>query len=665
MNRVLILFLLLWSVCTACQNELPGEDRTEADPSKVEVSMNVSFNFASDVAAVSRAGTDVAVRRRFVAEVYGEDKTKAVQRKVIVFDEIDTEGKEFRLPLTFYLSAADYTMAVWSDYIAAGTGTDLHYNTQSLASVSCAEPYAGNTDNKDVFYGTADLKLSGRVGEWGAKEQTVLMLSRAATSFKLVTTDWMKFVKLHGKEIAEKAVLTLSYATEHPTGFNVLSGAPTSPKEGISFNCPIIAPKDVSKGVDIATDYIFVSADEEETVTKVNLEVKDENGVLLHQVRDLEVAYKRGGITTLKDNFLTDDTPTDPEGPTEPEEPEEPTNPEELAFTGAGTQTSPFLITSDIDLKKLEELVNAGTLLPDGGTKTYAEACYQQTAEITMPNVDAVPTKLNIGTSTHPFKGTYDGNGKSITNVISTQSDLATYSGGIAMFGVVDGATLTNIRALVVKNMSKIANTASAGICGISRGTTTISNVLCDLDNITCDATSVAALCGAVENGTLTVTACKVASTEKDAPVKSNSVNVQYLGSIIGRVASGATATVTDCYNLTKITQGVDNPSLYIGGICGKGDDGTLSVSRCYSTAAITAVKGVTITTNAGVITGVDTASGITDCYFDNASKVITTGAKRMNKAGNWPAWNTATTAWDDLGAYSEAGSTYPTLNWE
>lgn len=663
MNRVLLLFLLLFSVCTACQNELPGEDHTEVDPSKVEVSMNVSFNFVSD-ATVTRADADVAVRRRFIIDVYGEDKTVPVQRKTIVFDEIDQTGKEFRLPVTLYLAAADYTLAIWSDYIQSGMDTDLYYNTQSLANVSCKEPYVGNTPNKEVFYGATDLKLSGKAGEWGAKEQTTLMLSRAVTSFSLLTTDWAMFIKKHGKEVASKAVVTLSYATGLPSAFNALTGTPIASKEGISFDCPLVIPKDVSKGVEIAADQLFVPVGDEENITKVDIAVKDEHGVLLHQVRDIEVVYKYGTVTTLEDNLLTDNVPVEPEEPSEPEEPVVPT---ELAFTGAGTEVSPFQITSDTDLKKLEELVNAGTAIPGNGTKNYAEAWYQQTMDITMPVVEETPIKLNIGTSIHPFKGTYDGGGKTITNVISTQSDVATYSSGIAMFGVVENATLTNIRALVVKNMSKIANTASAGICGISRGTTTISNVLCDLDNITCDAISVAAICGEVENGTLTVNACKVVSTEKDAPVKSNSNGVNYLGTIVGHVATGATATITDCYNMAKVTQGVDATSgsaLYIGGICAK-SDGTLTVARCYSAAAISAVKGVTITANAGVITGVDSTDGLTECYFDKASKIITTGGKRMNSAENWPAWDIAVTPWSSLGAYSPDGSTYPTLDWE
>ena len=72
--------------------------------------------------------------------------------------------------------------------------------------------------------------------------------------------------------------------------------------------------------------------------------------------------------------------------------------------------------------------------------------------------------KICIGTAEHPFKGTYDGNEKTIGGLIVTHDNMA----ATGLFGVVEGATLTDIRIQDVKNFSKSG--VAGGLCGISRG---------------------------------------------------------------------------------------------------------------------------------------------------------------------------------------------------
>ena len=55
--------------------------------------------------------------------------------------------------------------------------------------------------------------------------------------------------------------------------------------------------------------------------------------------------------------------------------------------------------------------------------------------------------KICIGTAEHPFKGTYDGNKKTIGGLIVTHDNMA----ATGLFGVVEGATLTDIRIQDVK----------------------------------------------------------------------------------------------------------------------------------------------------------------------------------------------------------------------
>ena len=95
---------------------------------------------------------------------------------------------------------------------------------------------------------------------------------------------------------------------------------------------------------------------------------------------------------------------------------------------------------------------------------------------------------------------------KSIGGLIVTHDNMA----ATGLFGVVEGATLTDIRIQDVKNFEQKGGVAG-GLCGISRGSVNITNVLCDGLNLA-GGEVVGALCGKVESGTLTVKACKSGS---------------------------------------------------------------------------------------------------------------------------------------------------------
>ncbi|MBR4730776.1 MAG: hypothetical protein IK075_11020, partial [Prevotella sp.] len=76
-------------------------------------------------------------------------------------------------------------------------------------------------------------------------------------------------------------------------------------------------------------------------------------------------------------------------------------------FEGAGTEESPYLVNTYEDLKKFSALVNDGTL---NGAGIY----FRLDADIDCTGMtDFVP----IGTASHPFKGKFDGNSKTISGL--------------------------------------------------------------------------------------------------------------------------------------------------------------------------------------------------------------------------------------------------------
>lgn len=244
--------------------------------------------------------------------------------------------------------------------------------------------------------------------------------------------------------------------------------------------------------------------------------------------------------------------------------------------------------------------------------------------------------------------------------------------GDIAMFGVVENATLKNIR-LVANNQNKSANnTSAAGICAVAKGNTTIENSLCTVMNITCNGIAVAGICAMAESGTLTIKGCKVEQYASSG-IKGNDSSNEYIGGILGYVKSGATASITDSYNTAKIAQTPDEADC-MGGICG-GNLGTLTVTNCYTTASFSYNTSVTDASDSQALSGYivggeETLAGvtITECYYakpggKKAQAKYTNGTAM--KSDSWPTWNINDTAWKSLGSYDAENPTYPTLDWE
>lgn len=85
-------------------------------------------------------------------------------------------------------------------------------------------------------------------------------------------------------------------------GFNALTGLPMRSQMGTSFVVPLSMAERLEEGLQIATDFIFVG--EEGTNAIVTLDIKDEGGNLLNQVKNMQVPYRKGYLTTLKIIFL-------------------------------------------------------------------------------------------------------------------------------------------------------------------------------------------------------------------------------------------------------------------------------------------------------------------------------------------------------------------------
>ncbi len=332
-NRKLIQILLLATVLAGCVHDYPAlmpDGEEGVDPTLVEVNTEVTLDLElvpleiitqknarpGTTKAAVRADNNAATRadnnadntdyrRRFIIEARRDGKPEA--RQVTVMQDAEDGDKKLTLPINLKLHAVEYTLAVWTDYVAAGTEADLYYNTENLQPVSCATPYTGNNPYRDCLYGTASLDLRPYREEWNAKVQVQVDMVRPLAQYEIIATDVKDFLRKIKKErgTAEGYSITFSYGFYVPLGFNVLTGKPANSQAGVSFTTPLTLPTDGSEECTIGTDYIFVNGTESFVV--LTMEVKDPAGEVVARTAELEVPYRRGHLTTVRGAFLTNE----------------------------------------------------------------------------------------------------------------------------------------------------------------------------------------------------------------------------------------------------------------------------------------------------------------------------------------------------------------------
>ncbi|WP_274949882.1 DUF6562 domain-containing protein [Bacteroides cutis] len=308
--------LVLTIVLAGCVHDYPSmtEDGEEGiDPTLVEVNTEVTLDLELIPLEIitqknARSGTtkaDDGYRRRFIIEAWREGKPAA--RQVTVMDTAEEENGDGKitLPIHLKLHALDYTLAVWTDYVAAGTTDDLYYNTEDLQQVACRDPYTGSTDYRDCLYGTAALDLRQYRDEWNARVQVSVDMVRPLAKYELIATDVQKFLQKTQKQRAGGTAytITVSYDFYFPLGFNVLTGKPDRSEMGVAFTAPLVVTDNGSGECTLASDYIFVNGDE--SYVPLSIGIKDDEGNGISRTTGIDVPYRRGHLTTVRGHFLT------------------------------------------------------------------------------------------------------------------------------------------------------------------------------------------------------------------------------------------------------------------------------------------------------------------------------------------------------------------------
>lgn len=245
-------------------------------------------------------------------------------------------------------------------------------------------------------------------------------------------------------------------------------------------------------------------------------------------------------------------------------------------FSGAGTEESPYLVSSEEHLIQLSADVRAGL--------EYEDVWFEMTQDIDFLG----QTLLPIGTEEYPFGGTFNGAGYSISNVVIDSTSSLT----LGLFGATDGATIKNLGVKNIEISSVDIATEQTqmlvgGICGTATNTTITQCFVKNDDEKTIFVSAtkranVGGICGMLASGS-SITNC---FSNVNIGAKTNSVSPIdcFVGGIAGNVfnshvLNSYSAGDVTCDNLVAQNQ---EANIFAGGICGFVQGSYSSIKNCF-----------------------------------------------------------------------------------
>ena len=469
MKKILALLALVLGV-VSCQTEPEGLDVNVGGAQDVTVCVSLpETTRANDSAegAFENVDWDTYTIRYIFQVFYGENQATEsdATRQVIYSNE-----KNVSFPVRL-VPNRDYNFVAWADIVPAEGKTkdeivaytadaDWHYNTADLKAIALKGEWNAMDETRDAytgFYNTADTEKRYS----GASEINV-KLTRPFAKLRVQTTDMEALANLG---IVPTNVV-VKYTSKHRTSFNALT------KE---FGNAVLVDKEHSYAIEkiegkniygesfsgneftLFTDYFFADND----VVQFELEVKEGEATINEKITfNTDIPAKRNHLTTIKGNILTeannvevtvkDDFVNGSKW-----------NPAEdrydIVWDGVTISTPSYDEENDIyeieypsELAWLAAAVN-GTLPEElrpaalatrSGNQCYdfAGKTFRLTRDIDLGGNEWTPISMSTDLAgDKTFRGTFDGQGHTITGLKSNQQDVA------GLFGYIYAATIKNV----------------------------------------------------------------------------------------------------------------------------------------------------------------------------------------------------------------------------
>ncbi|MEW9122733.1 MAG: stalk domain-containing protein [Thermotaleaceae bacterium] len=317
--------------------------------------------------------------------------------------------------------------------------------------------------------------------------------------------------------------------------------------------------------------------------------------------------------------------------------------------SGYGTEKSPFIITSLVQLREFRNTVNQG--------QTYANQYIKLGKDIDISGEEWIPM--------NNFAGNFDGAGHEISGLTIGTSSTAADSGNGGLFGTLSATA-------VIKNLGicdvtiYISNSAAAYAGGLaartsngsSAGGTIIDNCYVIGNSVSSETTAnTIAYAGGLVGSLGSYSNITNCWTDISVEAKSGATMSAYAGGLAALV--GNNITVANCYTLGKVTATSANLTngAAVGGLFGMQSGKSYN---CYSLSSVTAnnvTEAVYQTPKyslAGALAGQVTGNGLMDRMFYSVDTAVSVNDAVYNPI---PAVGTGASNTEPTNLYGLAGS--------
>ena len=220
-----------------------------------------------------------------------------------------------------------------------------------------------------------------------------------------------------------------------------------------------------------------------------------------------------------------------------------------FTISGSGTEGDPYIIGSNDEWNTFASSVSGGT--------GYSGKFVKLMADISVSEKVGM---VSGSTQVNPFRGTFDGNGKTITATITDDSNQ-----GTALFCYINGATIKNltVAGTITGNMH------AAALVGFSKG---VDNKIqsCTVTANVSGGSHIGGIVGHTLDSNISITDCVFSGLMTGGDT--------FKGVFVGWGDSG-NWTVTDCLYVMADGQNTSNFDMV-------NNNGTLNVERCYKTSS-------------------------------------------------------------------------------
>ena len=441
----------------SCQKDTEGFDVAVNG----EVSTKVTVNLTDD--SGTRAGSNESGLRNGVLE--GNNTLRYILQ---VFDETGEQSKEKMFAYTDDQTAAfdvrlvpgrNYKFVVWADVVTGENAGDWHYDTTDLTNITLKGAWNAMDETRDAF------TCVKTVEDFNATTPINITLTRPFAKLRVVTTDMNELMGVN-PQYAE-----VEYTTEYRPSFNAFAGSANAKgSEKKTHTYRIASYNETGASKTLFTDYLFAIDDQEPVQFILSVyEDKQMNSLVRTTHFNTDIPVKRNYLTTITGNVLTDGNKINVEIEDEFSTPDI----EVLVWDGESVEepeldetTNTYPIEKPSQLAWLAAAVN-GTLESGASTTstrasnnidTFEGKTFKLEADIDLGGNEWTPISMSTDLAGgKTFRGTFDGQGHTISGLYVNQKDVA------GLFGYVYAATIKNV---TIESANIKSNHYAGGVVG-------------------------------------------------------------------------------------------------------------------------------------------------------------------------------------------------------